>query len=195
VNRQLVSIAAVAIVAAGAGYMAARLLTLKDEPVGQAAQPPVVEAKPVVDTLQLVGKRRPGFSLTDADGRKVSAEAYDGRVLLINFWATWCAPCVEEMPMLAQFQREHAARLTVAGIAIDEPGRAREFARELGVDYPLLFGLPEAMLVGRRYGNHSGMLPYSVLVDASGVVRWTRLGALDREQLESQLAALPEGGG
>jgi thiol-disulfide isomerase/thioredoxin len=195
VSRQLVSVAAVAVIAAGAGYLAARLLTATDDPGGQAAQPPVVEARPVDDGLQLVGKRRPDFSLTDADGRTVSAEAYDGRVVLINFWATWCTPCVEEMPMLAQFQRDHAARLTVAGVAIDEPDRAREFARELGVDYPLLFGLPEAMLVGRSYGNHSGMLPYSVLVDASGIVRWTRLGALDREQLESQLAALPEGGG
>jgi thiol-disulfide isomerase/thioredoxin len=186
--------AAVAVIAAGTGYLAARLLNVTDEAGGQAAQPAMVEAKPVVGTLQLVGKRRPEFSLKDADGRTVSAEAYDGRVLLINFWATWCAPCVEEMPMLAQFQRDHAASLTVAGIAIDDPDRAREFARELGVDYPLLFGLPDAMLVGRSYGNHSGMLPYSVLVDASGVVRWTRLGALDREQLESQLAALPEEG-
>jgi len=142
-----------------------------------------------------VGKPAPNFDTINMQGDVWSLSQQKGQVVFVNFWATWCAPCVEEMPMLAQFQREHAARLTVAGIAIDEPGRAREFARELGVDYPLLFGLPEAMLVGRRYGNHSGMLPYSVLVDASGVVRWTRLGALDREQLESQLAALPEGGG
>lgn len=187
--------AAVAVIAAGAGYFASRLLAPSGHPGAQAVPPAAGAAVPVADVSQLVGQRRPDFSLSDAAGQPVSADAYDGRVLLINFWATWCAPCVEEMPMLAEFQRDHAARVTVTGIAVDDPGRAREFARELGVGYPLLFGQPEAMLVGRNYGNHSGMLPYSVLVDAAGIVRWTRLGSVDREQLEAQLAALPENDG
>jgi len=94
--------------------------------------------------------------------------------------------------MLAQLQRDFADRgLAVVGIALDEPGRASAFAEALGIDYHLLFGLADAMMAGRRYGNHSGMLPYTVLVDADGMIRWTRLGVLERSQVEAQLAALP----
>jgi len=187
--------AAVAVVAAGAGYFAARMLGSPDHSTPPAVQPGAGEARPVNDPKQLVGQRRPDFILFDADGNTVAVNAYDGQVLLVNFWATWCAPCVEEMPLLAQFQKDNAARITIVGIAVDEPGRARKFAQDLAVGYPLLFGLPEAMLVGRSYGNNSGMLPYSVLVDASGVVRWTRLGVLDRTQLEAQLEAVEASGG
>jgi peroxiredoxin len=101
--------------------------------------------------------------------------------------------------MLSRLQREHAGQgLRVVGISVDDPGRAQAFAQGLGLEYPVLFGAGPsgagaAMLVGRRYGNASGMLPYSVLVDADGIVRWTHLGAVRREQLEAQLAALPQG--
>jgi peroxiredoxin len=193
VNRNLIIMAAVAIIAAGAGYLVSRLLTPADQPLAPPALPVGVEVKPIADASALVGQRRPDFNLSDADGHAIAADAYSGRALLINFWATWCAPCVEEMPMLAEFQRDHAARITVVGIAVDEPGRAREFARELGIEYALLFGQPEAMLVSRNYGNNSGMLPFTVLVDASGIVRWTFLGAVDRGLLEARLAALPNG--
>ena len=185
--------AAVAVIAAGAGYFASRLLSPPRDPgASMTVRLSAADAKPVSDPTQLLGQHRPDFSLLDAAGRPVSADAYNGRALLINFWATWCEPCVEEMPMLAEFQRDHAARVTVAGIAVDDPERARAFGRELAIGYPLLFGQPEAMRVGRSYGNHSGMLPYSVLVDASGIIRWTHLGIVDRDQLEAQLAALPE---
>lgn len=93
--------------------------------------------------------------------------------------------------MLSQLHRDFAGQgVNVVGIALDEPVRAQQFGRELGIDYPLLFGLADAMLVARRYGNDTGMLPYTVLVDAGGVIRWSRLGALDRAQLETQLTAL-----
>lgn len=94
--------------------------------------------------------------------------------------------------MLDRLQRDQpAGGLQVVGIAVDEPVRARDFAAELGLEYPLLYGTGEAMLVGRRYGNASGMLPYSVLIDATGVVRWTHLGALSRDQIDARLAELP----
>jgi thiol-disulfide isomerase/thioredoxin len=187
--------AAVAVLAAGAGYFVARLVSPPDVP-GRTSAPPAVGQPPGNGVApDLVGQRRPDFRLADVAGRPVSADAFDGRILLVNFWATWCAPCVEEMPMLSQFQRDYAAsKVSVVGIAVDEPERARQFAQELAVDYPLLFGLPEAMLVGRSYGNHSGMLPYSVLIDVHGTVRWTRLGTLERDQLEAQLAALKQDG-
>jgi peroxiredoxin len=192
VSRNRIIIAAVALLAASAGYFVAMLLSgpATREPLPLPAEPVDAWAAPAMD--EVVGQPRPDFSLADATGRPVSVDAFDGEVLLVNFWASWCTPCTEEMPMLSEFQRDHAAAgVNVVGIALDDPVRARAFAQELELDYPVLFGLADAMLTGRRYGNRSGMLPYSVLVDAEGIVRWTRLGVLDRSDLEAQLAALP----
>jgi len=121
----------------------------------------------------------------------LAAGDFDGHVWLLNFWATWCAPCVEEMPMLSQLQQDYAGRgLKVVGIALDDADRAREFAAGMGIKYPVLVGQADVVLTGRRYGNLTGMLPFSVLVDAEGLVRWTHLGALTRKDLEHQIKSL-----
>lgn len=189
-GRQFLIIALVAVLAAAGGYFfAMRLVEWPAAPLpGDSTAPP--------SAASLVGQRRPDFTLADAAGNAAAAADFDGQIVLLNFWATWCAPCVEEMPMLARLHSDFAGRgLQVVGIAVDEPARAQSFADDLGLDYPVLFGAGlsgagEAMLVGRRYGNASGMLPYSVLIDAGGIVRWTHLGAVTREQLEHQIAAL-----
>ena len=184
-KRNALIMLAVAVFAAAGGYF----LAMRLGPAPQPAVPPVSLAAPEPDDL--LGRPRPGFSLRDLEGRIVSADDFDGQVLLLNFWATWCAPCVEEMPMLSSLHRDYADRgMQVLGVAVDDETKARDFAVELGVDYPILVGQGEGMVLGRRYGNSSGMLPYSVLVDRSGIVRWTYLGALEREELERRVGAL-----
>jgi thiol-disulfide isomerase/thioredoxin len=124
-------------------------------------------------------------------GKQVSASDFDGQIWLVNFWATWCAPCVEEMPMLSDLQLEYADKgVRILGIALDDPGRAREFAENMSLQYPTLVGQADVAVTGRRYGNSTGMLPFSVLIDAAGIIRWTHLGALDREELQIQIQAL-----
>jgi hypothetical protein len=76
------------------------------------------------------------------------------------------------------------------GIALDQPSRATAFAGELGVSYPVLVGEADTVLAGRHYGNRAGMLPYTVLVGPDGIVRWTRLGVVSREELEPRVRAL-----
>ena len=176
----------VALAAAAGGYFAAMLFER-----AQSQPQPLVSAQAMPGPADLVGQRRPDFSLQDMTGRTVGAADFDGQVWLLNFWASWCTPCVQEMPMLSALHRgREGAGLTVVGIAVDEPQRAREFAAELGIDYPVLVGLAETALLGRRYGNRDGVLPYSVLIDAAGTVRWTHLGALDRDILQAQAAKL-----
>ena len=171
-NRQFLSLLAVAALAAVGGFFAAQHFA------GGGAQAPVGEEL-------LIGQARPDFSHPDLEGRVREAAEFDGSLTLINFWATWCAPCVEEMPMLSELQEAYRARgFRVVGIALDQRERAAAFARELGLSYPVLLGEADVVVTSRRYGNATGMLPYSVLVDASGVVRWVRLGALDRAELE-----------
>jgi thiol-disulfide isomerase/thioredoxin len=183
--------ALVAVLAAGSGYWIAKLLSppIGSEDPTMLSQP--ADALGVAPPVDLVGQPRPDFQLVDAAGQTLSVDAFDGRVLLVNFWATWCAPCVDEMPMLSQLHQDYAGQdFAVVGIALDDPERAQKFARKLQVGYPVLFGRADAMLVGRRYGNREGLLPYSVLVDASGIIRWTRRGILQRSEIEAQLAAL-----
>lgn len=184
----LLLMAAVAVLAAAGGYMLARSMDAGSAP----ARPVQLDASTVVKQPdELIGLPRPGFEHRDTQGRAVTADDFNGRPLLLNFWATWCKPCVEEMPMLSELQQGWQTRgLQIVGIALDDPGRAAEFAARMGVNYPILVGSTDVVLTGRRYGNSSGMLPFSVLVGRDGRVRWAHLGALDRAMVEEQLALL-----
>jgi len=186
VKRNFLIMAVVAFMAASGGYFLAMVMN-----PSAGTGPSVADIAPGPRADDLVGQRRPDFTLSDVRGAMVSADDFDGRVWLVNFWATWCAPCVEEMPMLSRFQRDYADQgVVVVGIALDDAQRAAEFAIELGIDYPLLVGKTDVVLTGRRFGNATGMLPFSVLIDASGIIRWTQLGALSREALEAQIESL-----
>lgn len=139
----------------------------------------------------LVGQRRPDYTLGSVDGERVSASEFDGQVVLVNFWATWCAPCREEMPMLMELREDFRERgFEVVGIAIDEVQRARDFIGELGIEYPNLVGATDVMAVIQLYGNASGALPYSVLVDRDGTVKWVKNGVLERAELEREIEPL-----
>jgi peroxiredoxin len=190
VRKNIIIMAAVALIASSGGYFFAMVLS----PAKQSAMPVTVQPTGGAlgaQTDDLLGQPRPDFTLADSRGAVVSASDFDGHAWLLNFWATWCSPCVEEMPMLSSLQREYSQQgLKVIGIALDDPDKAREFADSLGIEYPILVGLTDVMLVGREYGNRAGMLPYSVLVDRNGIIRWTRLGALSREDLQGQIQRL-----
>lgn len=184
----VLAMAAVAVLAAAGGYFVAMNLDGGAAPQRSLQQDLALNVK---QPNELLGKRRPDFELRDTAGKTVTADDFHGRPLLLNFWATWCKPCVEEMPMLSELQLAHEARgLRVLGIALDDPARATDFAAKIGVVYPVLVGQTDVVLTGRRYGNSSGMLPFSVLVDRGGIIRWTHLGALDRAAVEEQLQKL-----
>lgn len=107
-----------------------------------------------------------------------------GRPLLLNFWATWCAPCVKELPEIAQFEREFKAKgWRVMGLAVDAPTPVREFLQKLPLDFPIgLAGLTGTDLT-RTLGNSQGGLPFSVAFGASGEVIWRKLGATSLAEL------------
>jgi len=135
-----------------------------------------------------VGDPRPDFRHGDLSGQWVSAEDFDGRLLLVNFWATWCAPCRREMPILQEADREHGENLTVVGVAIDDPGPVRDFIEELGIEYPILVGAADVMATQQAWGNSAGALPYTVLVDRDGIIRWQHLGEVSAEELAREIA-------
>lgn len=187
-RKQIIIMAGVVIMAASGGYFMAMILSPESVHKGYSPAPEDLATRQLED---LLGQRRPDFELPDLNGAMVSAADFDGKVMLVNFWATWCKPCIEEMPMLSALAQSYSSRgVQIVGIALDDPPKAREFASALGIGYPILVGSVEAILAGRQYGNRAGLLPYSVLVGADGIVRWAWLGALDKDELEIQIKAL-----
>jgi thiol-disulfide isomerase/thioredoxin len=124
-------------------------------------------------------------------GERQPMEIYRGKPLVINFWATWCSPCVEEMPELEALQKKLRNQHTqVIGLGVDSAEKMRDFAEKHGITYPLyVVGVPGVEL-SRLFGNTAGGLPFTILIDAKGVARKTYLGRLDMEELRSDLASL-----
>jgi len=128
----------------------------------------------------------PAFSVPALDGGAVTLpDAYAGRPVLVNVWASWCGPCVKEMPELDRFARSQAANGTqVVGIALDEPEAVRAFLRRVPVAYPVLVDAPGPGDAGVRLGNRKGVLPYSVLLDADGRVLKQKVGPFGEGEIE-----------
>lgn len=122
--------------------------------------------------------------LRDVAGAPQTLAQWRGKVVVINFWATWCAPCREEIPAFVKLQREYGERgLQFVGIAIDEPAKIGPFAKEFGINYPLLVGGIDAAEWSRRLGNRAGALPFTLIVGRDGSVRSTHLGAMKESAL------------
>jgi thiol-disulfide isomerase/thioredoxin len=127
----------------------------------------------------------------DLSGARRTLREWRGRVVLCNFWATWCAPCREEIPMLVAVREVFAANgAEIVGIGIDQAAKIDEFAKTYGVTYPLLIAEAGAIELMRRLGNALGGLPYTVVVDRVGAVAHRRLGALTRAEVEGVLEGL-----
>ncbi len=130
-------------------------------------------------------------SLPDVDNRPHQLSDWRGKILLVNFWAPWCPPCVAEMPELVALQNEMAAKnLQIVGIGIDSPSNIRQFSEKHDISYPLLVAGMQGTELSRELGNQAGGLPFTVLLDKDGQVRQTYLGKLNMEKLRADLAAL-----
>ncbi len=136
----------------------------------------------------LLHKNAPEFVLMDLNGKRVNLHAYRGRVVLLNFWATWCAPCQLEMPRFVAWQKQYGSRgLRVIGISMDDdPELARRLYKKLRLNYPVMMGNEK---VGELYGGVLG-LPVTFLIDSHGEVRAQFQGETDLNAMEEQLKAL-----
>jgi thiol-disulfide isomerase/thioredoxin len=129
------------------------------------------------------GDLRPAFSLQGIDGLTHSVSEWDGKVLAINFWATWCAPCRKEIPEFIALQKEYGdAGLQFVGIAIDDVEKVSAYAAEFGINYPLLVGDDDAISAGFAYGNDIGALPFTAIVDRAGRIVLRKQGVLSHQQ-------------
>lgn len=169
-RREALILGAAGIAAAAAGFLAGPLL-LGERGRGDDA----LRAATLVD---LAGKPRP-------------AAEWEGQVLIWNFWATWCAPCREEIPLLiATREKYRPSGVEIVGIAIDNATKVREFSISFAISYPVLLAGADGLELMRKLGNTSGGLPYTVVVDRSGNVVRRKLGALKQGDLDAILGPL-----
>jgi thiol-disulfide isomerase/thioredoxin len=123
----------------------------------------------------------------DLEGHPRSIAEWQGRVVVVNFWATWCAPCREEIPLFVKLQQRYGVNgLQFVGIAIDEPKKVRPYANELGMNFPILIGGADAIDLTRELGNRAAVLPFTLVLDRTGRVTSMHIGV----EKEGELVAL-----
>jgi len=129
--------------------------------------------------------------LPDADGHPQPLSQWRGKVLVVNFWATWCAPCREEMPQFVAAQsRDGAKGVQFVGIAVDDVHKVRAFSNDIKLNYPALIGGYGAIELSKALGNELSALPFTIVLDRDGRVAHTQLGPLKPAKLDRLLAAL-----
>ncbi len=136
----------------------------------------------------VVGQRAPAISLPDLDGKLHRLSDYRGRRLVLNFWASWCAPCVEEMPALDRIPHKFSENAPIViGIAMDDPAHVQAFLAAHPVSYPILIGKMSTPGTSSQLGDVDQVLPYSVLIDSDGRILATHEGPLDGARLDQWL--------
>ena len=177
-----VSIAALMIWAGHRAHIA--MLAVRPElaaPAASSSVPQDLEAGLAAPIPELL----PPFTLSDRNGHATPISTWRGKSLIINFWATWCAPCQREMPLLQSLERDWAAKdFRVIGIAVDQRDSVIAFADSLGIGYPLLIGEEDALDVAAKLGVTSAAFPFTVFTDRQGQIVALYLGELHQAQTD-----------
>jgi len=141
--------------------------------------------------VSVIGENRPEFALQDLDGKLRNIKEWDGKVLLVNFWATWCPPCKREIPAFMALQEQYGKQgFQVIGVAIDNEEAVRDYVDTMGINYPVMAAELDSMDIARQYGNRINALPFSAFVGRDGKIVLTRPGEMSFEMTEKIIQGL-----
>ncbi|SOE71180.1 Thiol-disulfide isomerase or thioredoxin [Burkholderia sp. D7] len=181
-SMRIVAALLVAIAATGGGFYASRLMT-----GGQTSQAAEITSKASSNAVDDLWKAQ----LQNAAGTQQALASFKGKPIVLNFWASWCGPCVKEMPTLAALHREYEKKgITFIGLGVDSEKNVNAFLQKVPVDYPIYVAGFGGADLARSFGNNAGALPFTVVIDAKGVIRSTKLGEVDPKELKATLDAL-----
>ena len=153
------------------------------------AKPKSVSAP--VPVAQGQSTQRPAFTLMDVEDRPRSINDWDGQVILVNFWATWCPPCVREIPAFNKLYDTYKDKgFTIIGIALDNKQDVIDFIDPMGVEYPILLGDQQGIKLTQEYGNRLGVLPFSVVIDRQGRITERHRNEMTFEEAEQLIKPL-----
>ena len=183
---------AVAVVAALAGFLIYRYTVAPQAQTAETQAP--AAAEPVVVASEEpsgIPTRLPDFTLGDLDGKPRSILSWPGKSMIVNFWATWCAPCRREIPLLRELQKEHGAEgFQIVGVAVDIREDVVKYAKDMGIDYPILTGEQDGLDAVMKFGQGSIGFPFTVFTDKDGRIVLFHLGEIKKEQADVLLGAV-----
>lgn len=155
-----------------------------------AKRPARAPSGPEMALIEIAPGALMAASFTDASGLPQTLARFPAKVLVVNFWATWCAPCREEMPAFTRLQTRWADRgVQFVGLADESPDKVLPFGNSLQINYPLWTGGQEVSELSRRLGNKRRVLPYTAIINSSGQVLETKVGPYTEGELEQRLSA------
>ena len=158
-----------------------------EQSVAQSSPP--TNTQPVSATKEENSARQIDFALKDMNDQFRHISEWNGKILVLNFWATWCGPCRHEIPAFNDIQKKYAQHnVQFIGLAYDDKAAIERFTRVIPIDYPVLYGDDEVMELSMKYGNIQSILPYTLFVDPQGKVFHITEGALTQEATERILA-------
>lgn len=175
-------------------YAARQPPTVRSVPAGQASPPSLADlAAEAPPSPAVIPEKLPDFALKDLKGKLTPISRWAGKALVLNFWATWCAPCRREIPLLKSLAGPFAERDVVTiGIAVDYADKVQDFADQYHIGYPLLVGEQEALDVAARLGVTSPVFPFTVFTDHHGNLIALTVGELHRPQIDLILAEIDQ---
>ncbi|PFH27233.1 MULTISPECIES: TlpA family protein disulfide reductase [Burkholderia] len=181
--KRMLALAVVAAAAVAGGVAAGHWFHGDSADDGVAVAAPAAQGSPV-DQLWAA-------SLTGVDGKPASLASFKGQKVVVNFWASWCGPCVEEMPELVALSHQYKQKgIRFIGIGVDSDQNVKNFLQKVKVDYPVFVSGYAGADLARNFGNTAGALPFTVVIDETGKIRETKLGQIQPAELKKTLDAL-----
>lgn len=186
-----ITLTAIALLAATAGFGIYRYAVHSQGQEAEAGSfPAALPGGPQAST-RAVPERLPDFTLEDLQGTPRSIRSWPDKSMIVNFWATWCAPCRREIPLLQQLQHEHGPEgFQVVGVAVDFREDVLQYAQEMGIEYPVLIGEQDGLEAVNQFGQGSLGFPFTVFTDRQQRIVLFHLGEIERAQADIMLQAV-----